>query len=149
MDGATKIALGVGAALALYLGWKHFQAPAQQVAPETAGGNAVSSMTAAAARSTVYTAGKPILAGIIWHPATRIAKPVPMINVYTPPSIVQSLAMRSGGPVNATVVNALNAPLPNAPSPNANHWNATGILSLGGLQPAGNIPRPIKPAGVS
>jgi hypothetical protein len=148
MDGGTKIALGIGAALAIYLGWKHYTAPAQQVAPETAGGNSISSMTPSAARNTVYNAGKPLLNGITWGKGTPTT-PVPLINVYTPPTTIQRLAMNSAAPVNAAVVDAANAPLPNAPSPNALHWNATGILSLGGLQPGGNIPRPIKPAGVS
>jgi hypothetical protein len=143
-----KVVLGVGGAIALYLLWKSYtSAPAQQVAPATAGGNSISSMTPSAARNTVFSVLPALLGGI--RPPAPPAKPVPQVSIYASPGAVQRAALASAAPVNQSVAAAAFAPLTVTPAPNANRYSATGILSMGGLQPGGNIPRPIMPAGVS
>jgi len=135
--------VGVGGYLA-YRWWTNRPiVDAQQTAPGTAVGNAASSMTDSAARTTVFGGAvvQKLLQPIVSSAALN-KKPLPTASAAS----VANAQLRAFKPVQTQVVSAVLAPAPVAPSPNNFRYTSVGILGVNATQPKGDQPQPGDPS---
>jgi len=146
MDSRDIIILGL-VGVGGYFAWRWWTnrpiVDAQQTAPGTAPGNAASSMTDSAARTTVFGGAvtQKLLAPIV-SSAALSKKPLPTASAGT----VANQQLKAYTPVQRQVVSAVLAPMPNAPSPNNLRYTSTGIVGVNGTQPKGDQPQPGDPS---
>lgn len=136
--------LGVGG----YLAWRWWTnrpiADAADTAPATVAGAAASSMTASAARTTVFGGGT-LVKRLLGTPVP-IMPSSPRLSPTAPAAVLAGKMNANYAPVQREVGAAVLAPLPVAPSPNNLRWSATGLLAPVGTMPRGDQPQPGDPS---
>lgn len=129
-------AVGVGG----FLAWRWYKglpvANAQKNAPRSVAGIQASSMTATAARTTLW--GGPILSKRIFAPRLPVAPVSPKLPAPTAaPSAVLVPQAQKFEAAAAKVLAAVFAPIPTAPSSVDQRFVTTGVLQSPGTSPAG------------
>jgi hypothetical protein len=109
---------------------------AATTAPQTIDGLSASSMTATAARTTVFGQSftQKLLSPFANAPRTRSLSPT------APAGVVAAEQQAAFQPVRAQVSAAVLAPMPVAPSPNNVRYSSTGLINPAGTQPDGDPP---------
>ncbi len=148
MDSRDLIVLGL-VGVGGWLAWRWYKRQpvtnAQQTAPDMQAGLNASSMTADAARTTVFGGGS--LARRLLDPIVSFT--TAPVGVAAPTAPI-GVALKFGAPtydrMQTRVLSAVLAPQVGAPSPSGTHYISTGIAAPLPTQPSGDQPSPGDPS---